>query len=80
MYINIKNALHVSTLKGSLSGAKSNKLTTHIQRYIRSQNSNKHYTIIYTEAGLKIKMIIKCNAQSEINKGTYEIFKKKILI
>jgi hypothetical protein len=48
MYINInvKNALHVLILKGSSSGAKSNKLTTHMQRYIRSQNSDKNDTII----------------------------------
>jgi hypothetical protein len=46
MYINIKTALHVSTLKLSSSGAKSNKLTIHIQRYVRSQNSDKNDTII----------------------------------
>jgi hypothetical protein len=61
-----KRALHVSTLKGSSSGAKSNKLTTYIQRYIRSQSSDKSDTIIWTETGLKIKMIIKSNAQSKI--------------
>jgi hypothetical protein len=41
IYINIKNALHVLTLKGSSSGAESNTLTTHIQRYIRTRNSEK---------------------------------------
>jgi hypothetical protein len=41
-----KNTLHVSTLKGSSSGAKSNKLTTHIQRYTSSQTSDNSDAII----------------------------------
>jgi hypothetical protein len=44
MYINIKKTLGVSTLKGPSSGAKSNKLTTHIQIYVRSQSSDKNDT------------------------------------
>jgi hypothetical protein len=44
----------------------SNRLTTHIQSYIRSRNGVKNYIIIKIKTGLKIKMIIKCNSQSDI--------------
>jgi hypothetical protein len=35
-----------------------NKLTTHIQRYIRTRKSDKNDTIVYIKTVLK--MIIKC--------------------
>jgi hypothetical protein len=53
------------TLKGSSSGAESNKLTTHIQRYMRTWNSDKKDTIIKTKTELKM---IKYDAQSKIKK------------
>jgi hypothetical protein len=57
------------TLKGSSSGAKSNKLTTHIQISIYSQTSDNNNTIIEMETVLKNKIIIiKWNAQSKIKK------------
>jgi hypothetical protein len=40
-----KNALHISTLKWSSSGAESNELTIHVPRYMRMRNSDKRDTI-----------------------------------
>jgi hypothetical protein len=46
IYIIYENALNVSTLKGSSSGAESNELiTTHISRHMRMWNSDKKDTI-----------------------------------
>jgi hypothetical protein len=45
IYIIYEKALHVSTLKGSSSGAESNELTTHISRHMRTRNSDKKDTI-----------------------------------
>jgi hypothetical protein len=42
-----KITLNVSTLEESSSGAKSNKLTTYIQRSISSQTSDNNDTIVW---------------------------------